>query len=902
MNSKLHIYTVDALAGSGKTYQAINYALKRAHYDKQKIVIVLKSKQLMAEAIKTATKFKQQLRSFIELSAISSDHLGINANGEAFTSVQAAILSHLQNSQNHLGEVLLITEVAFLQIPYWHKRWNWHCICDEIPVVSSAYTLNIADHYKLLTQHLKLEPATPSHSHVSVLGDKSVLNAFSNNKNRDDINKYFAPIASEILSKHHNVYTLNSSYYRVLNKSSLNGSYQLHFFSVLKPSIFGSNQQITDAGQFDAFKSVTIMGACFKDSLLYYLWSQFDVEFSEHEEICASLRYARHECGKRLKIKYVFEQNWSKRKRDQTQRVGTGILSNLDVLLTAIEHEFSGNDFVYMVNKDVEIDVKQKLSLIGGQQLPNSPYGLNSYQHLHYATVISALNTTPAHYSFLSEMGIDGDAVREGQYHQACYQAIMRTSLRDSNATEPVTIIVCDKSAALSLQALFAGATVSSIITGINEPEKRRVGRPIAKSKKSRAEIEKQARNTKKQIRQMIAQIHDGIAIDPAEYNAIAIKCRSDNRDFAQLKLLNSSVFSCVSSSSNRCKSDVFSIPVFKSIYSSQPDQQMPINIFDIDGFIGELELASKEPLTEKRKNALISTTEFDSNLSTETSRGLENISRIWGIWLDIDGGAMPKHEIPDLFPDLKMAVFNSYTKGNYRIFIPTTKCMSIGEYADIMQIIVNRVQSHAPDFEILQAKAENRKPRNYVSNKIADKQTKFSKIPNPKHGIDLSKLNPSSLFYMPSLCEDPKESFFNYYNETQRHVLDHNRWLETHEIGSSKIEELIFDEELQLTKQPNVETVDNLVQLSQADQNTAQIIENAMNEYRSIIDGQNRHNGFFKAIYKIHYKAGIPLHELDQYMRDCDYDGHQKSKYKSVLKTLKSGRYQPKQQFVKGN
>lgn len=902
MTERSLFYYVGALASSGKTYQALNYAVKRAHYDHQKTVIVLKSKLLMTEALETAIAFKRKHGSFVDITAINSDHLVIDQDGNPYSCVNAAIIDYLKNSQNRIGEVLLITEAAFLQLPYWPKRWNWHCICDEIPNVTPAHTLNIPDNHKMLTKHLDLESSTASHSLVSAVGDQSVLKAYADNKNRDQISKYFTPIAEQILSDNYDVYTLTSSYQRVLNNDSLRGAHQLQFFSLLKPSIFGSGKTIgDDDGPKDTFASVTIMGACFKDSLLYYLWPHMGAEFEPHDEICSNLRFEKHDCGHRLEIKYVFEEKWSKRKRDRTQKVGSEELSGLDIVLAAIKTEFGENEFVYMVNKDAEVDVKQKLSATNSKQIPNSPFGLNCYQHIHQAAVLSALNATPAHYSFLAEMGVDADAVREGQYHQSCYQAIMRTSLRNKDATENVKVIVSDKSAALSLQELFVGSNVSSIITGIEEPAKRRIGRPSAKSKKSRADIEKQARAKKKRIRKMIAEANAGIQIDVSELNAIVSNCRSDNQDLPQLKLLISSTSSCAISSNSMSQTNEFSIPVFKSIFSSQADAHMQIDIRDVDALIAQLKQASKTPLTDKHKNTLISTTEFRSDLSDETNRGLDNISRIWGVWLDIDGGDMPNNEIPKLFPDLRMAVFNSYSIGNYRIFIPTTSCMSIGEYKEIMQIILHRVEAHTSDAEILMAKANGHEPRTYVSNKKAQQQIQRNQIPSPMHGIDLSKLNPSSLFYMPSLCgDDPSSSFFHDYDGEQRHVLDHQQWLDKQTLGIDEIEELFLQEEVQQYQQAIKPKSTQQTNTAHGNDNTQfdpkAVIEKAMDDYRAIPDGQGRHKGFFVAISRIHHKAAIPLDELEPYMQQCDYDGHQRKQYKQIIKSLAKPQYQPKQ------
>ena len=52
--------------------------------------------------------------------------------------------------------------------------------------------------------------------------------------------------------------------------------------------------------------------------------------------------------------------------------------------------------FAWMGNKDVPDDIFKGR----GQRLPNSPFGLNPYQHLHHAVILSALNPPPAHFCF----------------------------------------------------------------------------------------------------------------------------------------------------------------------------------------------------------------------------------------------------------------------------------------------------------------------------------------------------------------------------------------------------------------------------------------------------------------------------------------------------------------------
>ena len=115
--------------------------------------------------------------------------------------------------------------------------------------------------------------------------------------------------------------------------------------------------------------------------------------------------------------------------------------------------------------------------------------------------------------------------------------------------------------------------------------------------------------------------------------------------------------------------------------------------------------------LKHKHENTLLCTSAFEPSLSGETNRGLANITHIWGVWLDIDGGSMPKEEIPLLFPHLRMAVFNSWSPGNYRIFIPTTQYMSTGTYDEVMKQLVQAVEGIAPEKEYIAAQCMSSAP-----------------------------------------------------------------------------------------------------------------------------------------------------------------------------------------------
>ena len=101
-------------------------------------------------------------------------------------------------------------------------------------------------------------------------------------------------------------YVLDDQYTNLINGAG--EKRKLLAFAHLKPSLL------------DGFASATIMGACFKNSVLYQLWSAAGVEFRPHKAITKRLRYTTHANGHLLTILYATEEDWSKNFRDKADR------------------------------------------------------------------------------------------------------------------------------------------------------------------------------------------------------------------------------------------------------------------------------------------------------------------------------------------------------------------------------------------------------------------------------------------------------------------------------------------------------------------------------------------------------------------------------------------------------
>jgi hypothetical protein len=182
--------------------------------------------------------------------------------------------------------------------------------------------------------------------------DEGRIRAIAENKSEDKALGLVQKLASRLASPHWQNYVLSDGYKRLL--SAKDESAKLTVFSFLMPGIF------------HGFASVTIAGACFKDSLLFRSFSQKKVMFVEEADGNESLRFVKHQNGKTLTILYAIGKNWSKRLRDKDDEKA------LAAIAEAVTTEFAELKFVWSANKDVPD------SLFGKEhrddRLPQSPY------------------------------------------------------------------------------------------------------------------------------------------------------------------------------------------------------------------------------------------------------------------------------------------------------------------------------------------------------------------------------------------------------------------------------------------------------------------------------------------------------------------------------------------------
>ena len=715
----MNFYYVDGPCGSAKTYAAVRHAHRLARLGK-KILICQPSIFLINQTLADLASLTPEVR----FRAI---------HGETSDRVIGDIIEHLKHTALD-GEILLVTHAALMLLPYVHRRQEWHVIMDEIPQCDWCSEFNVPDTHRLITDCFDVDAEAASladNRYVrAVPKDHFRLEQMARNRNCDQVFDIFQQAANKLISPHWSAYVLDDQYTSLVN--GVGEKRKLLAFAHLKPSLL------------DGFASSTVMGACFRQSVMYQLWSAAGVQFRPHKLITKGLRYKEHSNGHLLTILYATEQDWSKNYRDKALTDGVTVQ---DRVVQRVAETFANVEFAWMGNRDVPDDIFKGR----GQRLPNSPFGLNCYQHLHHAVILSALNPPPAHFAFLDSLGFDSREVKRAGYWQACYQAVMRISPRNPDDANAKIVIVMDRATAEWLAGMFPGCTVAPLGGLGDMPVKGKPGR--SREHDCDADRKRASRDKFRVELQMALDLIAGGDRAARHCSPAVAELRRQMSEFGYGK-------DKVLSTMGRADLGEIGGTIFSSIFGAKPMDFFPRD--DIEAFIDGLRYFHQFSYERKEANGLISPSIFDPSLSDDTSRGLANIRAIQGIWLDNDGGDLTHQEFARLFPRVRMVITNSYSstaqEPRWRVFIPTTIAMPIAAYKAIGEQIMRTV-NRAGFWAQKQLDADPR---------IKSRKT---------HGFDMGKLTPSSLFYLPCQAQNPRDSFFIDHNSTSRQPLDPYEW-----------------------------------------------------------------------------------------------------------------------------
>jgi len=164
------------------------------------------------------------------------------------------------------------------------------------------------------------------------------------------------------------------------------------------------------------------------------------------------------------------------------------------------------------------------------------------------------------------------------------------------------------------------------------------------------------------------------------------------------------------------------------------------------------------------------------------------NIVFVRGIWLDLERGDLKTDEVPDLFPDTRMAIFNTYNHTpeapRFRVVLPTKDIMTPEAYIQIWEQIELKLKDAG--YSVGRSKRGCNLRRS---------------------GLDKSKKPPTSLFYLPRQAKNPKDSFFWDFKDG-RAAPDPTQWIENSLFvaESFKIKSSAFQEKDREPYQPLIE------------------------------------------------------------------------------------------------
>ena len=195
---------------------------------------------------------------------------------------------------------------------------------------------------------------------------------------------------------------------------------------------------------------------------------------------------------------------------------------------------------------------------------------------------------------------------------------------------------------------------------------------------------------------------------------------------------------------------------IFSNIRSSMPEAYL--SCASGERFAEAMAAAHGRNVASKESNPLFSPAIFDPTRSSGSNRGRDNILYLQNIVLDFENGDLRPTDIPDLFPDLRLVVTNSYGHTSeaprFRVIILTSTPVGPAAYEALWDAVADKLREAG-----------------YTKSPSAKSRLKRS-------GLDHSKRAATSLFYLPAQAGNGAESFFGFYNDENRTPLNPEVWI----------------------------------------------------------------------------------------------------------------------------
>ena len=793
------IYYVDALAGAGKTYALSEYAQKHA-LKGSKILFVQPTKYLIGQTNEGL------LRSYNPEVVVKQFH-GDVTDGSVIKN-----LTNYLNGPMPGGQIVFTTHSAFMSVSYIKKKWDWNLIIDEEINPIDHFCLNLLHNHQMVTNHIQLREYGPKYGLLKPNG--SGLDTIVKNKANDQFYALVEPLAKKIQNDDWQVFVNQEKYHALITGEKA----QLEVFSELK------------ASKFLGFKKTIMASALFENTFTYHLFKKQGCIFRKLNGIEKNFRYNEHPNGHLINFYYLIDGSWSKNLRDKTYH-DKGTIG--ETALEIAQQLFEGDIFSYLTNKD---DVLNYKNIPNAVRLPNAPHGMNNYQHIRNFVCLSALNPSPGLIGFLRDKNLTTEEIKNAIYRMAAYQAFLRTAIRNPDDLSIKNALLIDKASAEWMAGLFQGSQVK-YLPGLGEN--------LCSKKRGRVRIHNNSADRKRDQRDREKRkIME-------EITSLAPDSISNGNCFVLKKLCHENTFK---------KNYVTQILPHGTVFKNKHTKQGVALMGSSADFLDILMEMYKESYARKEDNFLISPAVFDPDKpDVSTSRGLENIEYLNGIWLDNDGGGISRIEFAKMFPFLTMYIFNTINstpaEERWRVYIPTTSGITL----EAQKVIIGQIKRVLKDNDYTDSSDLEKIRKTKPKTKLQD------------HGFDSSKFNGSSMFYAPCQAFHPTGSFFDIYDDQERSPLNVFSWIK------NALEEIRDQYEYQADKTQSTNSEDLILTcptqiLLNWEQNKEGRIEKAIYKWRNETPKGSGRRKFFGLCQTL-INAGLDKFEIEKILlRETNY------------------------------
>jgi hypothetical protein len=214
---------------------------------------------------------------------------------------------------------------------------------------------------------------------------------------------------------------------------------------------------------------------------MFKLWPKmFATEFLIDSDFESKLLFQKHENGHRLRLYYLFDE-WTRTHKnliintDTETNKKTRVIHKVKELIDKFFE--NGEDFAYlsnnmdgyMFNKDIALNMRYRL--------PNNSHGLNSFKQINRIALISSIMPAKPEIAFFDSFDISVDEVIEFRCFIPLYQAMMRGSIRDPDATCFFDVVCMGANFARWIAPWMIGCSVQKLPHSIPNLTKKTAGR-----------------------------------------------------------------------------------------------------------------------------------------------------------------------------------------------------------------------------------------------------------------------------------------------------------------------------------------------------------------------------------------------------------------------------------------